>query len=181
MVTTHRPEEPRTAASDVRLVRAAAFASAGAALGSAGHVAACGSLAWGPVLAGWSFLFSVGSLAAGRRRGPVSIIGATALGQVLLVFKALQTYDDGTVVRWIDETRAGQPEPQHPAPVLTLTKASSSDADSHGMTAPAPAPAAKAEAKSADSAARTLGVVGIVVGVIGAGRGVLGLRRRPSA
>jgi uncharacterized protein YcnI len=37
-----------------------------------------------------------------------------------MVFKALQTYSDGTVVRWIDETPAGGPEPEHPAPTLTL-------------------------------------------------------------
>jgi uncharacterized protein YcnI len=40
-----------------------------------------------------------------------------------LVFKALQTYDNGTVVRWIDETPAGGAEPEHPAPVVKLTGA----------------------------------------------------------
>jgi hypothetical protein len=39
------------------------------------------------------------------------------------VLKTLQTYSDGTIVRWIDDTAAGQPEPEHPAPVLTLTAA----------------------------------------------------------
>jgi uncharacterized protein YcnI len=44
-----------------------------------------------------------------------------------LTFKTLQTYSDGTVVRWIDEPAAeGQPEPEHPAPVLTLVPSSSS-------------------------------------------------------
>lgn len=37
-----------------------------------------------------------------------------------LVFRALQTYDNGEVVRWIDEPVAGGPEPERPAPVLTL-------------------------------------------------------------
>ena len=40
-----------------------------------------------------------------------------------LVFKAIQTYSDGTTVNWIEPTVKGAPEPQHPAPVLTLTKA----------------------------------------------------------
>jgi periplasmic copper chaperone A len=40
-----------------------------------------------------------------------------------LVFKALQTYDSGEVVRWIDTVPPGAPEPEHPAPVLTLTPA----------------------------------------------------------
>ena len=34
-------------------------------------------------------------------------------------FKALQTYDNNTVVRWIEVTPAGGAEPEHPAPVLT--------------------------------------------------------------
>jgi len=38
-----------------------------------------------------------------------------------LVFKALQTYDNGEVVRWIDTAPPGAPEPEHPAPVLKLT------------------------------------------------------------
>lgn len=36
-------------------------------------------------------------------------------------FKALQTYSDHSVVRWIDHTVEGQAEPAHPAPLLTLT------------------------------------------------------------
>ncbi|HZM77151.1 MAG TPA: YcnI family protein, partial [Candidatus Limnocylindrales bacterium] len=36
-----------------------------------------------------------------------------------LVFKALQTYSDGAVVRWIDEPKKGA-ELEHPAPVLNV-------------------------------------------------------------
>ena len=35
-------------------------------------------------------------------------------------FKAVQTYSDGEVVRWIESTPKGGPEPEHPAPTLTL-------------------------------------------------------------
>ena len=35
-------------------------------------------------------------------------------------FKAVQTYSDGTVVRWIEETPKGGEEPEFPAPVLKL-------------------------------------------------------------
>ena len=38
-----------------------------------------------------------------------------------LVFKALQTYSDGTVVSWIEPTVKGTPAPEHPVPVLKLT------------------------------------------------------------
>ena len=40
-----------------------------------------------------------------------------------LMFKLIETYSDGTIVRWIDETQAGQPEPDHPAPILKLAAA----------------------------------------------------------
>jgi uncharacterized protein YcnI len=40
-----------------------------------------------------------------------------------LVFKVVQTYTDGQVVRWIDEPAASGPEPEHPAPVLVLAPA----------------------------------------------------------
>ncbi|MEU8075398.1 YcnI family protein [Catellatospora citrea] len=36
-----------------------------------------------------------------------------------VVFKALQTYSDGDVVRWIDEPKPGE-EAEHPAPVLKV-------------------------------------------------------------
>lgn len=38
-----------------------------------------------------------------------------------LAFKTLQTYSDGKVVRWIEEAKEGQAEPENPAPVLKLT------------------------------------------------------------
>jgi uncharacterized protein YcnI len=37
-----------------------------------------------------------------------------------LVFKAVQTYGDGEVVRWIQARAAGEAEPPNPAPVLTV-------------------------------------------------------------
>lgn len=38
-----------------------------------------------------------------------------------MVFKVVQTYDDGQVQRWIEEPVAGEPEPEHPAPVLAIS------------------------------------------------------------
>src|SRR2546423_1025000 len=40
-----------------------------------------------------------------------------------LSFPALQSYDNGQDLSWIDPTVPGQPEPDHPAPVLHLTAA----------------------------------------------------------
>jgi uncharacterized protein YcnI len=39
-----------------------------------------------------------------------------------LVFKAVQTYSDGTVVSWIDPLVKGTPAPEHPTPIMKLTK-----------------------------------------------------------
>jgi len=57
---------------------------------------------------------------------PVSL-GPLPTGVNQLVFKALQTYSDGTVVRWIEEPKEGA-EPEHPAPVLKLAATSASPA-----------------------------------------------------
>jgi uncharacterized protein YcnI len=84
-----------------------------------------------------------------------------------LVFKSLQTYDNGEVVRWIDTAQAGAPEPDHPAPVLTLTPADATTAAT--TTADA--------ASSADIWGVVLGSVGIVLGIIGI---VVGVRNRRS-
>jgi len=42
-----------------------------------------------------------------------------------LTFKVVQTYSDGTVARWIEDTPKGGPEPEFPAPVLKLAGKSS--------------------------------------------------------
>ncbi|MET9650508.1 YcnI family protein [Streptomyces sp. NPDC006460] len=99
-----------------------------------------------------------------------------------LVLKAVQTYDNNEVVRWIEEPKEGAAEPQNPAPVLKLSAATG---DHHGGGAAADDKAghddkaAHAEAAdSTDTPARVLGVVGILVGVAGVAFGVLAGRRR---
>lgn len=49
-----------------------------------------------------------------------------------VVFKALQTYDDGRISRWIDEPADGAPEPESPAVVLRLA-AGGEKLDAHGQ------------------------------------------------
>lgn len=103
-----------------------------------------------------------------------------------LVFKALQTYDDKEVVRWIEEPKEGQPEPESPAPVLKLTPAAASHSDGKGGAAAGTEKTSaegSAEAKDGgesgtDNTARVLGVVGILAGVAGVAFGVLAGRRR---
>lgn len=105
-----------------------------------------------------------------------------------MVFKAIQTYDNKEVVRWIEEPTAGGEEPESPAPVLELSAAAD---DHHGAGATGAAAKGDAEATghdeaktetasadSSDSTARILGVVGILVGAAGVAFGVLAGRRR---
>ncbi|WDV52926.1 YcnI family protein [Streptomyces coeruleorubidus] len=108
-----------------------------------------------------------------------------------LVFKALQTYSNKEVVRWIEVPQAGQEEPDNPAPVLELSAASedghhassgedASDAKSAEKTS-ADSAADTASSDSTDTTARVLAIVGIAVGAAGVAYGVLAGRRRTNA
>ncbi|MFF4848342.1 YcnI family protein [Streptomyces sp. NPDC001194] len=98
-----------------------------------------------------------------------------------MVFKAIQTYDNNEVVRWIEETKAGAAEPQNPAPVLKLTAAKAADDHHDDGDKNAAAKDDKGHdeaAKSAsDTTARALGVAGIVIGLGGVAFGVASRRR----
>ncbi|MEV6117548.1 YcnI family protein [Streptomyces sp. NPDC052109] len=112
---------------------------------------------------------------------PVSV-GALPDNTDQLVFKALQTYSDKEVVRWIEVPQAGQDEPENPAPVLQLSTAtdehgSANAKDASDTTATATA-ATGSDAHDTDTTARVLGVVGIALGVAGVAYGVLAGRRR---
>ncbi|MER5766962.1 YcnI family protein [Streptomyces sp. NPDC001985] len=106
-----------------------------------------------------------------------------------LVFKALQTYDNKEIVRWIEAPEEGK-EPELPAPVLALSEPVEDDhATQPGAGATATADAknagqeketASASDDSSDSTARVLGGIGILVGAVGVAFGVLAGRRRAS-
>ncbi|ELS54559.1 YcnI family copper-binding membrane protein [Streptomyces viridochromogenes] len=107
-----------------------------------------------------------------------------------LVFKAIQTYSNKEVVRWIEVPQDGQEEPDNPAPVLELSAAeeghhgssSSEEADDSEDAQAASAKTSTTEpADTSDTTARVLGVVGIVVGALGVAYGVLAGRRRTNA
>ncbi|WP_328926528.1 YcnI family protein [Streptomyces sp. NBC_00190] len=102
-----------------------------------------------------------------------------------MVFKAIQTYDNNEVVRWIEETKEGAAEPQNPAPVLKLTAATGGDHHSDAKTDQAKnadkdaqhGHDEAAEKNSADTTARVLGIAGIVIGLGGVAFGVASRRR----
>ena len=80
-----------------------------------------------------------------------------------LAFKALQTYSNGDVVRWIEQSAPGQPEPENPAPTLQVTAASATAPAAAESPAPAAAPSGGSSSSSSDSTAVALGVAGVVV------------------
>jgi uncharacterized protein YcnI len=80
-------------------------------------------------------------------------------------FPAVQTYSDGTVVKWDEPTPPGGAEPEHPAPTLALTGEAA--ADDHGATmAAAPEPSNAAAVSAPDDTARWLAGAGIAIGVV---------------
>jgi uncharacterized protein len=95
-----------------------------------------------------------------------------------LEFKALQTYDNGDIVRWIEATPPGGEEPDHPAPVLTIggttedhhaesnTDATATD-DDHSEAANT------SSTKSDDSNTGVIVAVVVIVVVVAAGGGTL--------
>ncbi|MFI6344924.1 YcnI family protein [Streptomyces sp. NPDC050560] len=113
---------------------------------------------------------------------PVSV-GSLPEDTDQLVFKALQTYSNKEVVRWIEPAQEGQEEPDNPAPVLKLTAADSGSkgapaadkdkgSDGSGSTS-----AASDDSDASDSTARALAIAGIAVGAAGLAFGVRARRR----
>jgi periplasmic copper chaperone A len=103
-----------------------------------------------------------------------------------LTFKALQTYDDGDVVRWI-----GPEDADEPAPIVTLTAAASggghgapgsgdTSVSSSAAQEPASAENTSAPAESADEGGSDgLAIAALVVAALALAAAVVALVRRP--
>ena len=89
----------------------------------------------------------------------------------VLTFKALQTYSDGEVVRWI-----GSPDSDEPAATVTVTAGG-------GEHATPAATAPDADAADDDGSSDTLAIVALIVGALGllVGIAALATRRRSTA
>lgn len=95
-----------------------------------------------------------------------------------VVFKALQTYSDGNVVRWIDDPTTDGTEPESPAPVLKLAKAGAADAAADAPAAASTtAPTVAAENEESSNAGLGFGIAGTVLGLAGLVLGLLAYRR----
>ena len=118
--------------------------------------------------------WSGGSIAPGNfQRFPVSMGPLPKVDA--LEFKAAQTYSNGEVVRWI-ESRAGGAEPEHPAPTLTLQTA-----QEESTTAATATPTKDVATADDIDTAKTIGIIGIVVGSLGVVLAGVALARRRTA
>nr|WP_246585280.1 YcnI family protein [[Mycobacterium] fortunisiensis] len=93
-------------------------------------------------------------------------------------FPAIQTYSDGTVVRWDQPAEPDGSEPEHPAPELALTGTAPEPGHTeHGTEVPA-APAVAPSAGTVDNSARWLAGGALIVAAA-AVVAALANRRRP--
>ncbi|MFI0712196.1 YcnI family protein [Streptomyces inhibens] len=111
------------------------------------------------------------------------VLGTLPTDTDTLVFKAVQTYADGEVVRWIEDS-TGARKPQHPAPVLRLTAPQDGGGHQHGSehaTGPAsqsPTPStspAPASDLASDGTARAIGTTGLLIALAALALGSFGL------
>jgi uncharacterized protein YcnI len=100
----------------------------------------------------------------------------------MIEVKALQTYSNGDIVRWIDDPT--NPNAPHPAPTLALTPAPpAGGAGSTTTTSPAPTVSLHGLAKTSEvNRAKNLSIIALLVGIVGvlAAAAALATRRRPA-
>jgi len=87
-----------------------------------------------------------------------------------LVFKAIQTYSNGEVVRWI-----GAPDSETPAPIVTVVSPTTSSATAPGP----PGPPERASGDGGGGASKGLGITALILGALGliAGLAAFAVRR----
>jgi uncharacterized protein YcnI len=102
-----------------------------------------------------------------------------------MFFPAIQRYDSGEVVRWIEEYAEGEEEPENPAPRLTLVEPAEEGEGGAAATADGEAASGLTVENAATQddvdGANTMGIVGIVVGLLGLIVGGLALVRSRQA
>jgi uncharacterized protein YcnI len=93
-------------------------------------------------------------------------VGKLPAAGTTVTLKAAQSYTDGTVVNWDEESAEGQPEPKHPAPSFITTAEGESDAAaSPAAASPAASNAAASQASATSSDAAS--VWGVILGAAG--------------
>jgi uncharacterized protein YcnI len=105
--------------------------------------------------------WSGGSIPVGQFGQFAVLAQGIPTGTSELVFKAIQSYSDGTVVSWIQVPDRAVPDPPHPAPTITLT-AAGGGTSSTPTSAPAPQ-TGSSSAVVAASGTNALDVAALVV------------------
>lgn len=110
--------------------------------------------------------------------GAFTIIAGQLPDAKQIVFRALQTYADGSVVRWIQTAAPGsKDEPDFPAPTLDLAASSSSDAPPQTVSV---APSSSSSSSS-NTGPVVLSIVALVLAAAALGLSVVSRARRSRA
>ena len=83
-----------------------------------------------------------------------------------VVFKAIQTYANGDVVRWIDPVTPGGPDAVHPTPILELTNPAGGATTGTSTPASGGGVGTALAASTKDNSARALGIIAVVLGAV---------------
>jgi uncharacterized protein YcnI len=111
------------------------------------------------------------------------IVGSLPSTGDQIVFRSIQTYSNGDVVRWIELQTPGGPEPEHPAPIVQLTNGASSAGSTTPITTAGSASELPSHVASTSdtNTAKTLGIIAIVLAVLALiGVAILLFRKRPA-
>jgi uncharacterized protein YcnI len=111
--------------------------------------------------------FSGGSIGPGEFQDFGLSLGVPDKAGSTLTFKALQTYSNGEVVRWI-----GPPDSEEPAPQVKLTAA---EDEGGGAAAPPAQQQAAGGDGDDDGGSDTLSIIALIVGIAGLAAGLAAL------
>jgi uncharacterized protein len=131
----------------------------------------------------WTATSKSAGIAPGQFRDfPISVQIPGKAGDAL-TFKALQTYSDGEVVRWIGASDSDRPAPQvEVTDALEDHHAAASAGTATTENTSAPAAAATPAAEASDDDSNTLAIVALAIGGLGlltGGAALASARRRP--
>lgn len=102
-------------------------------------------------------------------------VGPFPKGTASIALPAVQTYSDGTVVKWTQPTPPSGKEPDHPAPTLELAP---SAAPAVAAVKPVSETTSAARGEGTDGLARWLGGAGVAIGVVALSIAILSTGRR---
>lgn len=125
----------------------------------------------------WTAARGTPGIGPGQYEDFLIAIGAVPREPGPVVFKALQTYSSGEIVRWIEVPVKGEPAPDTPAPVLQITRPATG---ASSRTAPS-GPSGVASGGTGSGLAIAALAVAVLALLLGAAALLTTRRRRPGA